>query len=168
MDVIFRRAESGRDQPVVQALIELYLHDMAEWFQFDINPDGTYGYDMTEHWALGEPVYLAEVDGLPAGFALVGTHPDVEDRPAGTIEIEEFFVVRQHRHSGLAENLARHVFDTWQGNWLVRVFNRNAPAVPFWRRVVNSYTNGNCLADAVTSNENPWTYYHFGPDIQAS
>ena len=81
MNLSIRRAEAGADGPVVQALLELYLHDMSEWYQFEINDDGTYGYDMSEYWADDEPVYLAEVEGMPAGFALICTNPAVPERP---------------------------------------------------------------------------------------
>jgi|TARA_B100000519_G_C14242498_1_gene438041 predicted acetyltransferase len=168
VNLSIRRAEAGADGPVLQALLELYLHDMSEWFQFEINDDGTYGYDMSEYWADDEPVYLAEVEGMPAGFALICTNPAVPERPAGTLEVEEYFVSRQHRHSGLSGEFACGVFDTWPGNWLVRVFNRNAPAMPFWRRTVERYTEGDCVTEPVTTNGNRWTHYHFGPDVRVS
>ncbi len=161
----FRRAVQDRDAQVVQALLELYLHDMAEWFRFDIGEDGTYSYDLSQHWADGEPVYLAEVDERPAGFVLVSREPPSDFAPAGnTFDMEEFFIVRRHRHVGASDAFANYVFDTHDGNWLVRVFEANLPALPFWRRVVAARAGTRFRAERLKRDGHGWTHFHFGPD----
>jgi hypothetical protein len=47
------------EAPVLANLFELYLHDMAEWFGFDLGADGRYGYKLTSSKA----AYLIRVDG---------------------------------------------------------------------------------------------------------
>ena len=54
------------EEAVLGNLFELYLHDMAEWFGFDLGADGRYGYKLTSSKA----AYLIRVDGALAGFAL--------------------------------------------------------------------------------------------------
>ena len=67
-------AEVGREaDPIFANLFELYMHDMAQWFLFESNNQGRYGYDHVPHWAAGDRFYLAHVGAQPAGFALVGS-----------------------------------------------------------------------------------------------
>jgi predicted acetyltransferase len=145
---------------VLTNLFEFYLHDMAEWFRFETQPDGRYGYDLARHWQRGDRVYLARVDGAPAGFALVGPAPDWLDDPTAR-DVEEFFVVRRHRHSGLADTLARTIWDAEPGRWRVRVFEGNVPAVPFWRRVVADYTQRDYSEQRHLNNTRQWVVFGF-------
>jgi predicted acetyltransferase len=146
--------------PILENLFEFYLHDMAEWFRFDVGADGRYGYDLSRHWERGDKIYLARVGGAPAGFALVGPAPEWLNDPTAR-DVEEFFVVRRHRHSGLADTLARTIWDAEPGRWRVRVFEGNVPAVPFWRRIVGEYTAGNFTEQRLPNNNRQWAVFGF-------
>ena len=127
-------------ESILQNLMELYLHDMAEWFKFDLNEDGLYGYELAPHWEKGDVAHLLLADNIPAGFALVAE----QDEPrahSDAHEIEEFFVIRSHRHRGVADYFATQKWDQQPGPGLIRGFEANLPAVPFWRRVIANYTN---------------------------
>ncbi len=141
-------------------LFELYLHDMAEWFVFDTHPNGRYDYDLARHWDAGDRVYFASLGEIPIGFALVGAAPDWLDDPTAN-DVAEFFVVRRHRHSGVSDALARAVWDADPGRWRVRVFEGNLPAVPFWRRIVGSYSNGTHSEERLLNNGKHWAVFSF-------
>jgi len=47
-DFVMRRVDRSHDV-TLQNLFEHYLHDMAEWFQFDYGPQGRYGMEMTTY-----------------------------------------------------------------------------------------------------------------------
>ena len=145
---------------ILANLFELYLHDMAEWFRFDTQADGRYGYDLTRHFERGDRIYLARVGTAPAGFALVGPAPEWLADPTAN-DVEEFFVVRRHRHSGLADNLARTIWDAQPGRWRVRVFEGNVPAVPFWRRVVAAYSGDQYTEERHVNNSRNWVVFGF-------
>jgi predicted acetyltransferase len=145
---------------VVTNLFEHYLYDMAEWFLFDTGPDGLYHYDMARHWARGDRVYLARVGEAPAGFAVVGPAPEWLEDPTAR-DVEEFFVVRRHRHAGVADLLARTIWDAERGRWRVRVFEGNVPAVPFWRRIVGEYTNRTYTEERRFNNGRHWVVFGF-------
>jgi predicted acetyltransferase len=152
----------GRESdPVLRNLFELYLHDMAEWFRFDTGADGRYGYDTEAAvWAPGYEVFLARSDGVLAGFAIVGAapewyeHPEVED-------VHEFFVIRKFRHAGVGQHMATMLWDRTPGEWLVRVFEANQPAVPFWRSTIAAYTDGAYLEERRLRNDRPWRFFRF-------
>src|SRR5260370_16069679 len=105
---------------ILANLFQHYLHDMAEWFEFDVGNDGCYGYDRWPHWQHQDPVYLARVNGALAGFAIVAS-AERWTNDANVRDVREFFVVRRHRHSGVGEVLARKIWDEHPGEWLVRV-----------------------------------------------
>jgi predicted acetyltransferase len=154
-------------EAVLTNLLELYLHDMAEWFKFDINQDGLYGYDLEPHWQRGDAAHLLLVDDIPAGFALIG-RPDEWLKDANALEIEEFFLVRSQRHKGVADQFATHLWDHQPGPWLIRVFEANLPGVPFWRRVISNHTEGAYREERRIVNDHPWRFFTFDNSAQIS
>ena len=149
---------------ILTNLFEFYLHDMAEWFRFDTGADGSFTYDMARHWERGDRAYLARVDDALAGFALVGPAPEwLEDPTAHDVDV--FFVIRRHRHSGVADQLARMIWDAEPGRWRVRVFEGNVPAVPFWRRIVGTYTHNTYTEERLFNNGRNWAVFAFSNTI---
>lgn len=126
---------------ILANLLQHYVYDMSEFFPIDVGDDGRFRYDMTPHWAKGDPVYLARAGGALAGFAIVSSaerwigDADVND-------VKEFFVLRRHRRSGVGDAMARALWEYHRGHWLVRVLEANAPAAAFWKRMVERYTGG--------------------------
>lgn len=151
----------GREaNTILTNLFELYMHDMAEWFQFDTGPNGLYGYDLAHHWDRGDRFYLARVDGALAGFAIVGpTQPFIADPSAH--DVNEFFVVRRYRRARVGERLAHAIWGAEPGQWLVRVFEGNKPAVPFWRDIVGRYTDQQHVEERRFHNNKWWAFFTF-------
>lgn len=147
-------------EPVLRALLGYYCHDMAEWFGFECNEDGTYAYPVEHAWDPGRGVHIAYLDRIPVGFALVGPADEYVDRD-GVMDLREFFVVRRHRRAGMGRRLAAMVWDAYPGPWLVRVFGGNVPAVPFWRGAVGAYTGGAYREEARRDGDRDWCYFSF-------
>lgn len=150
------RSES---EAVLLNLFEYYLHDMAQWFRFDIGDDGRYGYDMSRHWEQDDAVYLAQLDGKPAGFAILSTAGKWLEEP--NIDVEEFFVVRKFRRSGVGKEFITTLWDQQSGTWLIRVLEANLPAVPFWRNTISSYTSNDYREDRRMVEEEAWCFFSF-------
>ena len=98
LNLTVERIDASADA-LITNLFDLYLHDMAEWFLFDIGDEGRFRYDMSKHWARGDEVYIARCDGKLAGFALVTLAKNIVPDAEG-YDVEEFFVVRRYRHTG--------------------------------------------------------------------
>ena len=145
---------------VLRNLFEHYLHDMAEWFQFDTDADGSYSYDTSEVWQQGYEVYLASVDGAHAGFALIGSAAEwLGD--IGAHDVHEFFVIRRYRRNAVGQRMAVQLWDERPGEWLVRVYEANVPAVPFWRSIIANYAGGTYQEERRIVNEKPWRFFRF-------
>lgn len=162
-----RHVDRGHE-PVLRNLLELYCHDMAEWFDIDADDQGRYNYSTERLWTGDERVYFAYAGEAPVGFALVGSAAPYSD-VAGTRDLHEFFVVRRHRRHGLGRLLAAHVWGAHPGPWLVRVYQRNRPALPFWRAAVGAYTGGRGEESVTDVDGRAWSYFTFAgePSRQA-
>jgi len=156
------RIDRSSDQ-ILKNLMEHYLHDMAEWFEFDSTEDGSYSYSTDPIWDEGFDVFLVYSDVIPIGFAIVGSGERwIADKSAR--DLDEFFVIRRYRRKGVGQFLAEHVWGLYPGKWVVRVFQNNLPALPFWRVTVSGYTQGAYEEECREVAGLHWSYFTFQID----
>lgn len=145
---------------VLRNLFELYLHDMAEWFELDTQADGSYSYDTSSIWKTGYDAYLAKVGDSIAGFALVGSAVEwLGD--IGAQDVHEFFVIRGFRRRGFGQRMAKLLWNECPGEWLVRVLELNAPAVLFWRTAISRHSRGSYQEERRIVKGRPWRFFRF-------
>ena len=154
-----QRVDRSAD-PVLQNLFEHYLHDMAEWFGFDTQEDGAYSYPTGQIWDQGCDVFIAYSAVTPIAFALVDS---AGSRVPGSKarDLKEFFVVRRYRRDGVGKAFAAYVWDQCPGPWLVRVYQGNRPALPFWRNVIAEYSAGEFQENLFDAEGRAWSYFTF-------
>jgi predicted acetyltransferase len=145
---------------VLVNLMELYLHDMAEWFQFDTHPDGRYTYDTSNVWNKGMDVYFCYAGTIPVGFAIIDTAERFSSDPTMR-DMDEFFIVRRYRRLGLGQAFATALWQLYSGAWIVRVFQKNLPAVPFWRSAIGKHTAGEFQEEVCEINNGVWSHFTF-------
>jgi predicted acetyltransferase len=135
---------TSADAPLLSNLLELYMYDLSEIFSLELGTDGRYGYErLPLYWSAPEShfPFLFRCGGRTAGFAFVtrgspaGEHPD-------DLDMSEFFVLRSCRRGGVGQRAAFLLWDRLPGQWVIRVSERNLPALPFWERAVREYTGG--------------------------
>lgn len=135
---------ASREQaPVLANLLELYAHDLSAWFDLEPGADGRFGYPhLARYWGEeGRHPFLLTVDGTLAGLVLVARGSRISgDRDVW--DMAEFFVLRRHRRQGVGAAAAAEAFARFPGAWEVRVHERNAPALAFWRRAIDAFTGG--------------------------
>ena len=128
-------------------LLNLYEYDFTEYTNNYINEDGYFHY--TGHYADKlwsnnnlRPFFI-RVDGNLAGFMIVknGGYKYLEDNNAHTID--EFFVMKKYRRSGVGSFAAKTAFDMFRGKWEVCQMQNNMPARKFWKSVISEYTKNN-------------------------
>lgn len=141
-------------------LLEFYFHDLAEWFKFDQQPEGNYADSSEQYWREDCDVYLLYIEGIPIGFSIVGS-ADPWLSGSGARDMTEFFIVRRHRRTDVGRKFASYVWDLYPGPWLVRVFRSNAPALPFWRKVISEYSAGRHEELGVQKHDAYWSYFTF-------
>jgi len=158
----FRIVQVGdSSDQVLSNLFELYLHDMAEWFEFDTTQEGNFAYPTKQEiWDKGIDVHLLYSGVIPVGFGLVGSAEEFDGDPA-TRDMDEFFVVRRHRRSGIGREFANYLWSKYPAHWLVRVYKKNLPAIPFWRSSVATFTQGRFDEEIKEVNGHTWSYFRF-------
>jgi predicted acetyltransferase len=145
---------------VLRNLFEHYLHDMSEWFEIDVKADGSYSYDTASIWRDGYEAYLAKVGDSITGFALAGSAEEWLGK-TGAHDVHEFFVLRRFRRNGIGQRMATLLWNERSGEWLVRVLEANAPAVPFWRASISSYSRGSYKEEERMVNGRRWRFFRF-------
>lgn len=130
------------DRCVLEALIQLYVHDFSALFagtqRCDLGDDGRFVLDspLDSWWqAPGHVALLIRREGRLAGFAQiegVGATDAVR-------RVAEFFIVRKYRRTGLGTAAAAMVFDRYPGRWQAAVMRRNAGARAFWAHAIAAH-----------------------------
>lgn len=136
-------AAEHAQRPLLESLFQFYHYDFAELLGGQVGPEGRFATPSLEpYWqdAWRHP-FLVRVDEHLAGFALVQGRSRITGA-ADTWDVAEFFVMRQHRRSGVGSRVACEVFDRFRGKWEIRQIRANKPATAFWRAVVSRYTGG--------------------------
>ena len=146
---------SIEQKPVLQRLMQLYLHDTSEFTGDDANENGMFSYRyFDEYWR--EPdrfPFLIHSGGSLAGFVLVNSHTVLLDQRAGR-SIAEFFVMRKYRRQGVGRHAAFYTFERFPGQWEVREHDKNLAGQSFWRSVIGEYTGGE-YSEAIL-NDHSW------------
>ena len=131
-DVVVRPAAAG-EWPVVERLVQLYLHDLSEFRRALPGPDGLLPFPALPSFrtAPGRRAWLLERGGGLAGFALT--------RPweRGGTSLSAFFVVRALRRTGTGRTAALQLLGGAPGRWGVAFQEANPGAGRFWRRTAD-------------------------------
>ncbi|AVX03877.1 hypothetical protein MXMO3_01346 [Maritalea myrionectae] len=127
------------DKPLLDRLEQLYGYDFSEIAGNVIGADGLYGSNpcFTEMWT--DPnrfPRLIYVNDEPAGLALV--HQLGERK----YDMEQFFVMRKFRRSGIGRDATHQLFRAFPGHWTVEQITENIGAQAFWRNSISTFTNG--------------------------
>lgn len=127
---------------VVCNLSQFYIYDFTDCLKFRCPDDGRFTTAcFDKYWTEpGRCAFLLKVDGELAGFVLVEGSGVL---PQSQHSIGEFLIMRKFRRRGLGQRVAFDMFDRFRGRWEVRQVIQNAPAIAFWRKVIDRYTNGN-------------------------
>lgn len=132
------RKALDEDFPAVSRMLELYQYDLSDIWNQELDDKGTFGYDLSRHregTRFFAHVVLA--NGHFAGVALVA--PAIVTQKEG-FWMEQFFVLKKYRQSGIGRALAHHVFQSHPGPWEVGQMPKNVPAQAFWRKVISQLT----------------------------
>ena len=162
-NVVSLEVASPVDAKGLSELLEHYVSELSTVFAIEADVDGRFRYDKL-------PLYLLQPDHRFAffirsgkdriGFALATRESATNDAPEH-LDVAEFFVLPTHRGRGVGRQAAFLLWDRFPGPWVVRVFQANVPALPFWRKTVQSYTGGTFSVSERTSELGSWHVFSF-------
>jgi predicted acetyltransferase len=137
-------AATPADSALLDNLLQLYIHDMSEFFAVELDREGRYRYDkLPMYWSqpASHHAFMIRCDGETAGLALV-TRGSVASTDPAILDLNEFFVLRSLRRLNVGHRAAFQLWDRLRGDWIVRVSERNRLALKFWERTIRAYTGG--------------------------
>jgi predicted acetyltransferase len=162
---VLRATEEER--PILDNLLELYIHDFSEFHSVSLGPDGRFGYpDLPLYWLEPErhPL-LARIDGNLAGFALVRKVTAIYGDKT-VWDIAEFFVLRGVRRRGIGTEFAQAIWLMFPGPWQVRVMQTNQRALLFWSSVIAEHTGKSIEPASFEKDGKPWRVFSFESRIE--
>lgn len=161
MPVTVRSAKAS-EQPVIENLMQLYLHDFSEFDEVELQSNGEYVYPYLKYY-WQEPdrfPFLIRLDGKLAGFALVRTEVDaLTGRPRSSLA--EFFILRRLRKLDVGRQAADKLWDLFPGTWVVEVLESNQGGYLFWKKVISRYAKLGFEEDYISTHGKGWTSFIF-------
>ena len=150
------------ERPILENLLELYIHDFSQFHSVDVGPDGKFGYpDLPLYWLEPERhPFLARMNGKLAGFALVRRVASIHDKKT-VWDMAEFFVLRGMRQRGIGTQLAQTVWPMFPGAWQVRVMQSNQQAHLFWESAIAKHTGAPIQPISFEKDGKPWHVFSF-------
>jgi predicted acetyltransferase len=142
-------------------LLKQYCCEMRAWTA-PMSDAENFTYPPEKIWNDDTDVYLAHVVDIPAGFALVGSAQRYIGDPK-VRDMVEFFVAAPFRRNGFGRAMAWYIWNQYPSNWLIRVCQRNTPAMRFWEEAVAHYSTGAYREDVLGISDNAWSYFTFAP-----
>jgi predicted acetyltransferase len=149
-------------QPVLENLLQFYIHDFSEVIPHDVGDDGRYSYqDLSLYWsdAFHLP-FLAKIDGKLVGFVLI-TRTEEPSSDGQAYDMTEFFVLRPYRRRGIGREMAEKVWLRCPGRWQIRVMAKNIAAFKFWASTIAKVTGRAMECASFQKNGTTWHVFSF-------
>ncbi len=134
------REATAADRLPLFRMLELYQHDLSDIWDQDLDVHGEYGYALDRYWQEANcHSFVALVNGLYAGFAFVNGATKIS---ASGHWMDQFFVLKKYRRTGVGKEMALKVFSSLPGYWEVGQMKSNLLAQSFWKKVISEHTKG--------------------------
>lgn len=128
-----------KDTVILERLFQLFEYDTSSLSGMDIGEDGLYHRlnDISDY-TTKENYYscFIKVDGKLAGIVVI-RFEECETY------LRHFFILKKYRRQKIGSESAYKIFDKFSGRWRVSTNDFNKPAIEFWEKVCETYTNGN-------------------------
>lgn len=122
---------------LIRNLYQFYAYESSDWEAEDVEVDGRF-YINEEHLARywqspGWGAHLILVDGFIAGFVLIERSELVG---LEATELADLFILKRYRRQGIGKAVAQQLLCSGAGDWLLRCYAMDPPAVAFCRAVL--------------------------------
>lgn len=143
------------DYPIIRNMARFYVYELSRYCGFIskywvIPKNGLYKYhDLKKYFKdINKKAYLIKMqDEELVGFVLLNKDATSKDIDWN---IGEFFILAKFQGKGIGQKVAKDIFSKHPGKWEVLVMPENKPALPFWRKVISSITDGNYVEELKT------------------
>ncbi len=137
-----------QDYSIIQNMSPFYIYDISRHCGFNSLdwawPENGYEcIDYKNYFTENDRYpFLVKVEEQLAGFVLIDK---VSIDKKTDWNVGQFFIIGKFQRAGVAAQVFKQVLSKFVGWWEVAVIPENNPAVKFWRKVIDEYTNENYL-----------------------
>lgn len=145
---------------IIENLFQYYMHDMSEYADLDMLPNGVYNYSASlidEYWLDGRYPYLVYCGRRLAGFALIRRYPNDLSR----YDVGQFFILRFFRRKSVGFKVFTRLTELHPGEWLTRVMLENHSALSFWQSVISRLVDGSYKQTIEQDSGLPMTFIRY-------
>lgn len=138
MDISLDRITEN-EKEIFKNLIQFFAYDFSELIDMDVDDNGLYPAlkDMDDYYTQSEYVsFFIRISGKLAGLAVIRFIKEENSN-----YLRHFFVMRKYRRLKVGQIAAHMIFDSFPGKWRVSQFDFNEPAINFWRKIIERYTD---------------------------
>jgi predicted acetyltransferase len=139
------------DHSVIQNLARFYVYDMSRYCGYISKDwacpaDGLYeSFDFKSYFIeSSRKAFLVKVGDELAGFVLI--------KKLHLWSVDEFFILAKFQGQGVAQSVAVNLWNTYKGEWQLRVIPENTVALSFWRKTIKSFAHDNFSEELVLFN----------------
>ncbi len=153
---------SAEQAPLLDNLLELYIHDFSEFFEVPISEDGRFHYPQLDlYWSDPDRhALLIRANGRLAGLSLIKRCTSIlSDRKVW--DMAEFFVLRGCRRMGIGKRVVQQLWTAFPGPWEVRVMTSNVPAQEFWARAIEAFLGEQREPTEIDKDGKRWRVFSF-------
>jgi predicted acetyltransferase len=139
---------SKKDRQWIEGVYGEYLDSLADLntglFSVIKGDNNPHEQEIFANWFVSDSSHpLLILKGAdPVGFALVTRSRLAAAGTPHNFRLSEFFIRKQHRHTGIGRHAATLIFDRFAGEWEIVEYQRHPGSVTFWRRVLAGYCPG--------------------------
>ncbi len=127
-----------KDKKILNNLIQLYLHNLSQNFKIDFDSKkGLYIYEDISKYFINDndiPLFIKDEDNI-LGFILLNLSEKENI-------VQELFILNNYKRLGYGKKAITEVFNTYKGNWCIKVVPCTPNSENFWINTVNEYTKG--------------------------
>lgn len=150
MDIKLEKA-TYKDKEVFENLFQLFAYDFSDLNGMDLCDDGKYHglNDMEDYYSKDNYCsFFVKVEEKLAGLAVLRFDEDSN-------YLRHFFIIRKFRRKKVGQNSVHMIFKLYPGTWRVSPFDYNKPAIAFWEKVFDVYSEGNYVTQRRRDNRGP-------------
>lgn len=135
MNIILKQVNI-EEKEILRNLLEKYDYEFSQYDLRDVDALGLFGYFYLDHYWIESNrwAYFVLVDDKLAGFAMVNTYPEVNDRTCD-FQMAEFFILHKYRRSIVGYTAFSEVLKRHHGRWQLKFILKMSLRILFGRRV---------------------------------
>lgn len=137
------------DHPTIQNMARFYVYDLSKTCGFISKSwacpnDGLFeSFDFKGFFVDSDKkAFIIKVEKELAGFVLLH---QIRTSKGLKWNMAEFFIMGKFQGKGIGEKVAQRILYDHPGQWEISVIPENKPGLSFWRKVIPSFTNGDCI-----------------------